>query len=279
MILTVASGKGGTGKTLVAVNLAFALKKHQNLKFLDCDVEAPNSHIFLKPHIKQLEPVYTRVPEVIAEKCTYCGKCAEICAYNALAVLKNNVLVFEDLCHSCGGCSLLCPEEAIIEKNKRIGIIEWGYADNIQFVHGKLDIGQAISPPLIKSVKNDINPAETNIIDAPPGTSCPVIASVLNSDYALLVTEPTPFGLHDLKLAIETVRQLAIPFGVVVNRTGIGPDIIQDYCDRHDVPVVMSIPLDKRIAEAYSRGDMVCEVLPEYKSRFEELAAHIDKIK
>ncbi|MBE0461476.1 MAG: ATP-binding protein [Candidatus Aminicenantes bacterium] len=271
MIISVASGKGGTGKTTVAVNLALSIKKSHPVQFLDCDVEEPNAHFFLKPNICESQPVFLPVPEVIEEKCTYCGKCAEVCAYNAIAVLKDTVLVFPELCHGCGGCQLLCPEGAIRERGKRIGIIEFGSSDNLQFIHGKLDIGQAMSPPLIRAVKKHINHTRTVIIDVPPGTSCPVIEAVKGSDFVLLVTEPTPFGLNDLQLAVETMEKLIIPFGVIINRADIGDRKVHDYCEKENIPVLMTIPMDRDIAIAYSEGKTLIETQSAYKQKFIEL--------
>ncbi|NQT79685.1 MAG: P-loop NTPase [Candidatus Aminicenantes bacterium] len=279
MIISVASGKGGTGKTTVAVNLALSLKDSHSVQFLDCDVEEPNAHFFLNIHTLQSKPVFLPVPEIIEEKCTYCGKCADICAYNAIAVLKDNVLVFPELCHGCGGCTLLCPEQAIKEKGQKIGVIEHGSDNNLQFIHGKLDIGQAMSPPVIREVKKHINAAQTIIIDVPPGTSCPVIESVKGSDVSLLVTEPTPFGLNDLRLAVETLRILKIPFGVVVNRADIGDRQVQNYCLKENIPVLMTIPMDKNIAVAYSEGKTIIETQPSYKQKFLELFKKLTKLK
>lgn len=278
MILSVASGKGGTGKTTVAVNLALSLEGSRSVQFLDCDVEEPNAHLFLKPRIHQSQPVFIPIPEIVEEKCTYCGKCAEVCAYNALAVLKDNVLVFPDLCHGCGGCSLLCPEQAIKEKGHRIGVMEFGVANDLQFIHGKLDIGQAMSPPLIRKLKKYMNSTRTIIIDAPPGTSCPVVESVKGSDVSLLVTEPTPFGLNDLRLAVETLRELKIPFGVVLNRGDIGDKHVQDYCLKENIPVLMTIPTDRNIAVAYSEGKTIIETQPAYKQKFLELFKKVQKL-
>ncbi len=278
MILSVASGKGGTGKTTVAVNLALSLEGSRSVQFLDCDVEEPNAHFFLKPQIHQSQPVFIPIPEILEEKCTYCGKCAEVCAYNALAVLKDNVLVFPELCHGCGGCSLLCPEQAIKEKGQRIGVMEFGAANGLQFIHGKLDIGQAMSPPLIREVKKHMNATRTIIIDAPPGTSCPVVESVKGSDVSLLVTEPTPFGLNDLRLAVETLRELKIPFGVILNRADIGDKQVQDYCLKEDIPVLMTIPTDRNIAVAYSEGKTIIETQPAYKQKFLELFKKVQKL-
>jgi MinD superfamily P-loop ATPase len=279
MILSVASGKGGTGKTTVAVNLALSLEGSRSVQFLDCDVEEPNAHLFLKPQIHQSQPVFLPIPEIVEEKCTYCGKCAEVCAYNALAVLKDKVLVFPELCHGCGGCSLLCPEQAIKEKGQRIGIMELGESNGLQFIHGKLDIGQAMSPPLIREVKKHMNATRTIIIDAPPGTSCPVVESVKGSDVSLLVTEPTPFGLNDLRLAVETLRKLKIPFGIILNRADIGDKQVQDYCLKENIPVLMTIPTDRNIAVAYSEGKTIIETQPAYRQKFLELFKKVQKLK
>lgn len=279
MILSIASGKGGTGKTTIAVNLALSFENNQPVQFLDCDVEEPNAHFFLKPQFLSNHEVSIPIPEIDKEKCTYCGKCAEVCAYNALAVLKNKVLVFPELCHGCGGCSLLCPEKAIKERGQRIGIIEFGSAGNIQFIHGKLDIGQAMSPPLIRKIKKYKNSTRLVIIDAPPGTSCPVIEAVKGSDFSLLVTEPTPFGLNDLKLSVETLREMNIPFGVVINRAGIGDSGVEDYCQKENIPLLMILPMDRNIAVAYSEGKSIIETQPAYREKFLELFERIQELK
>ena len=281
MIIAVASGKGGTGKTTIAVNMGLSIN---NVQLLDCDVEEPNAHIFLKPVIEKEQKVYIPVPEVNEEKCTYCGKCRQVCAYNAFAVIgpqedrKGSILVFTNLCHGCGACSYFCPQKAITEVNKEIGVIESGSSGDVQFVHGKLNVGEAMAPPLIRKVKEYINPLKTVIIDAPPGTSCPVVSSMKESDFCLLVTEPTPFGLNDLVLAVEVVRKLKIPFGVVINRADLGDDKTQIYCQKENIPIMMRIPFKKEIAEAYSQGKTIVEALPEYKREFVELFDRIKRI-
>jgi MinD superfamily P-loop ATPase len=268
MIISVASGKGGTGKTTVAVNLALALQAEKPVQFLDCDVEEPNAHFFLKPKISESQEVFMLIPEVNESRCNFCGRCAQVCAYHALAVLKDTVLVFSELCHGCGACAHLCPEKAIREVGKRIGVVESGRAGEIDFLQGRLDIGQAMSPPLIRSLKSRLDPARTVIIDVPPGTSCLVVESIKHSDICLLVTEPTPFGLHDLELAAATAKEMKIPRGVVINRAAMGDGMIRDFCDEEGIPVVMTIPFDRKIAEAYSRGQTIIEAFPAYREKF-----------
>ncbi len=272
MIISVASGKGGTGKTTIATSLALSVGEVQ---FLDCDVEEPNGHIFLKPQINIWLSVGIPVPEVDQSKCTFCGKCAEICEFNAIVVIKKKVLFFPELCHGCGGCSYICPENAIKEVERKIGVIERGNSDKIDFIHGILNVGEPMAPPLIRQVKKRLHNNSNSIIDASPGTSCPVVEAVKESDFCLLVTEPTPFGLNDLKLAVEMLRKLTIPFGVVINCADIGDAEVEKYCEREDIPVLMSIPWDRRIAEAYSRGIPLIEALPEFQNRFSQLYSTI----
>jgi MinD superfamily P-loop ATPase len=282
MIISVASGKGGTGKTTVAVNLALSLK---NVQFLDCDVEEPNAHIFLKPRIGGEKKASISVPEVDEAKCAYCGKCREVCAYHAIAVLpgsdskKGSVLIFPHLCHGCGACSLLCPQGAIKEVNREIGAIEIGEKGNMQFIHGRLNIGEAMSPPLIRQVKEYVNATRTVIIDAPPGTSCPVITAVKGSDFCILVTEPTPFGLNDLILAVEVLRKIKIPFGVVINRVDIGDGKVEDYCGKESIPILMKVPFKREIAVSYSEGIPIVEKNTSYQDKFINLYLNICGIK
>jgi len=269
MILAIASGKGGTGKTTVAVNLAkvFGFR----VQLLDCDVEEPNDHLFLKGTPRGEEPVTIPVPQVDESLCDGCGECSRLCEYHAIVSFGNTALVFPEMCHGCGGCAKVCPKKAIRERGQRIGLVETMESGNVTLIQGRLDIGVAMSPPLIRAVKARLRKGVPAILDAPPGTSCPVIATLRGADFVVLVTEPTPFGFHDLRLAVDMVRELRIPFGVVVNRVGIGDDRVHVFCGNEDIPVLLEIPDDRRIAEAYSRGELVVEALPEYLAHFERL--------
>ena len=276
MIISVASGKGGTGKTLVATSLALSLIENYKVQLLDCDVEEPNSNILLRLDMKSSQSVSIPIPKVDETKCTYCGKCAEVCAYNAIAVLKEKVLVFPELCHGCGACSYLCPESAITEEGRQVGIVERGDSGNLELVQGRLAIGEAMAPPVIREVKKYIDPANIVIIDVPPGTSCPVVEAVEGSDFCLLVTEPTPFGLNDLSLAVEVVRKLGISCGVVINRVGIGGNEVEQYCHQEGIPILLRIPLDRNIAMLYSQGIPLIEGLPRWREDFLGLFQSMD---
>jgi len=284
MIITVASGKGGTGKTLVSTSLALSLGK--DARFLDCDVEEPNGYIFLKPEIKESVKVYLPKPKVSLEKCTFCGKCASACVYNAVAVIKpkvgktkGSVLFFYELCHSCGACSLACPETAIYEEPGEKGEVETGSANGgIFFAQGRLKPSEANPVPLVKAVKKHAQDNKINIIDASPGTSCPVVQAVKDTDFCLLVTEPTPFGLNDLMLAVEMTRTLKVPAGVIINRSDIGDNAVEEYCLKEKVPVLMRIPFKKEIAVAYSKGIPLVEFFPGYKKEFKKLFRDICSI-
>ncbi|MCK4222155.1 MAG: ATP-binding protein [Dehalococcoidia bacterium] len=278
MIISVASGKGGTGKTLVATSLALSLSEKRKVQLLDCDVEEPNDHVFLRLPTDQSQPVFIRVPEIDRTKCTYCGKCAEVCVYNAIAVIKQKVLVFPELCHGCGACSYLCPESAIAEGGKEIGVVEKGSLGNLELVQGRLDIGELMAPPIIREVKKHIDSASEVIIDVSPGTSCPVVEAISGSDFCLLVTEPTPFGLNDLSLAVEVVRKLRIPCAVVINRVGVGDGKVEDYCREQGIPVLLRIPLDREIAVLYSRGVPLVEGIPEWRKAFLELFQDVNRV-
>lgn len=273
MILAVASGKGGTGKTTVSLNLARSLGRPVQL--LDCDVEEPNAHLFLKGAFRSESVVTLPVPEIDAGLCDLCGECGRFCRFHAIAAVKPQPIVFPELCHGCGGCVLVCPKKAIRERERRIGTVVTLDCGDISLVMGRLDVGISLVPPLIRGVKSKMFPGKPAIIDAPPGTSCPVVAAIRGTDYVLLVTEPTPFGLNDLMLAVDMVRELKIPFGVVVNRAGSGDDRVHNYCRSEGIPIMAEIPDDRRIAEAYSKGHLMIDELPEYANLFGELARNL----
>ncbi len=279
MIISFASGKGGTGKTTLAVNFAIYLsqfnKNHSKRIFLlDCDVEEPNAGIFIKPDITDREFVSIPVPRVDHKRCNFCGRCGEVCVYNAIAVLKNNVLIFDELCHGCGGCSLFCPVKAISEVPRKIGVVERGQSGRIKFVQGRLNIGEPMATPLIRQLKKSLGEKSEDdiiIVDVPPGTSCPVIEAIRGSDFTVLVTEPTPFGLNDLKLAVATVRKLKIPMGIVINRSSNSDSIIEDYCNTEKIPILARIRLDRNVARLYSQGMPIVNQSNQYLKVFEQL--------
>lgn len=273
MIISVASGKGGTGKTTVSTNLAASLERP--LRLLDCDVEEPNIHLFIKPDNLVATDISVFVPAIDEDRCDGCGRCAELCQFNALTVIGGKVLVFPELCHSCDGCRLICPLQAVGEGERLLGTIATGTWNNIVFSYGRLRVGEAMSPPLIDRVQSLIEADELVIIDAPPGTSCPAISAMKKSDFVLLVTEPTPFGLHDLKITVEAVRQLGIPCGLVINRAGIGDDKVYRYAECESLPILMEIAFDRRIAELYSKGRLLVEQSAAQRRRFRELFSRI----
>jgi MinD superfamily P-loop ATPase len=275
MIVAVASGKGGTGKTSVAVNMALSIGKVQ---FLDCDVEEPNAHVLLKPQITRTEPVYLQVPVVNEELCDHCGKCSDFCQFNAIFVSPEKVLIFPELCHSCGGCAIVCPMKAISEEQHRVGTLKFGSAGDLELVYGELEVGEPMAVPIIREVKRQIKSSKTVILDSPPGTSCPVIETVKGSNFCILVTEPTPFGLHDLKITVEVLENMGIPFGVVVNRAGIGDKKVYEYCREKGIPILLDIPYQGKIAELYSRGIPFSLEMPEWKEKFQNLFDKVRKL-
>lgn len=275
MIIAVASGKGGTGKTTVAT--ALALSAAEPVTLLDCDVEGANDALFFESEKKETYDVTVDIPFIERNKCTGCGACLSMCEFNAIVVVGGKALVFQELCHSCGGCVRVCKEKAIIEKPVRIGSITKAESGIVSLAGGELSIGNAMSPPVIREVKRDVRKDGITIIDSPPGTSCPMINAVKGSDYVLLVTEPTPFGLHDLKLAVRTVRMLGLPFGVVINRCDSGDSRVKDYCMSEHIEVLMMIPDRIEIAQNCSRGKTILDSGTEFEPLFHILLDTIKK--
>jgi MinD superfamily P-loop ATPase len=280
MKLAVASGKGGTGKTTVSASLVSIWQKP--VIAVDLDVEAPNLHLFLNPKITGNSNAYMEIPVADETKCTYCRKCVEICQFKAIALLGKVLLTFPEMCHGCGGCVAVCPENALSFGTRELGKICWGHAEDASFLMGTLRIGEAMSPPLMREVKKTLDemigddPVDV-IIDSPPGVSCPAINAVVDSDIIVLVTEPTPFGLYDLKLAHQAFAPLGRPMGVVLNRDGLGSNAVEEYCSGNNLEILAKIPYDRRIAEAYSDGKILSQALPELNDIFQELAEKIRK--
>jgi len=279
LTIAVAAGKGGTGKTLIATSLALALHgfRGRGVELLDCDVEEPNAHLLLHPRIVHRAEVTMRVPQVNRSVCTRCGVCAETCQFSAIAVIRDAVLTFPDLCAGCGACAYACPQDAIIEVERKVGVVEKGVAaPGVDFYAGRTEVGQQRSGFVTRAVKEEVHPDRTSILDAPPGTACPMQEAVEGSDFCVLVTEPTPFGLSDLKVAVETCRELEVPCGIVINRDGIGDHGVDEYSQAEGLPVLMRVPHDRGIAEAYSRGEALVQAQPEWAPRFRELQANIE---
>lgn len=272
MKLAVLSGKGGTGKTTVSASLAVAI---DNCQYIDCDVEEPNGSIFLKPEITESIPVNVLVPEVDASKCSGCGSCGKACQFHAIAVVKGKVLIFPEICHHCGTCLIACPHEAIREIERTTGVVEANNSST--FLQGRLNIGEPISIPIIRELKRRAKENLPVILDCPPGASCTVVQSIEGCDYCILVTEPTPFGLHDFKIAVGLVKKMGIPFGVVVNKASEEKRSIQEYCEKNDIEVLMEIPYSKEIAQAYSKGMLPVQNNSEWKRKFIELYKTVER--
>jgi len=276
MRIVVASGKGGTGKTTVATSLA--LSAGSAIHFLDCDVEAPNAALFLAPTLETRQEVGIILPVVDESICTHCGKCAEVCEFHAIAVIGQKTLIFPELCHGCGSCALICPAKAISERLEVMGSLEGGTTPaGLDFAQGVMNVGEPMAVPIIRELKKwpPARPFEIEIRDAPPGASCPVVETMRGADFILLVTEPTPFGLHDLKQVVGITRELGIPAGVVINRDGIGDHAVEVYCAESEIPILMRIPMERRIAEGVAQGKTLVAATPEYRPRFEALLLDI----
>ena len=267
--LAVAAGKGGTGKTLVATSLAQAMNRRfpGRVEILDCDVEEPNVHILLNPAIEVEQPVEIRVPEVDLDRCVRCGRCAQVCENSAIAVIRQAILTYPELCSGCGSCAFVCPRGAITETPRRVGTVYLGATpEGIRFAGGEVDVGNQKATPVTKAVKGQVSPDRISIIDAPPGTACPMQETVEESDFCLLVTEPTPFGLSDLGAAVETCRSLGVSCGVLINRAGSGFEGVEKYCEAEGLPVLLKIPQDRAIAEAYSCGETLLSAQPQWEA-------------
>jgi MinD superfamily P-loop ATPase len=276
--IAIASGKGGTGKTTVATNLAYvAVRAGHRVAYLDCDVEQPNGHIFLKPTIRQREPVLETFPRVDRDKCDRCGRCNDVCQFSAIVRAGQQMLVYPDLCHGCGGCLLACPVGAITEAHYEVGEVATGHAGAIDFAQGVLHVGRPRAVPVIKAVKSMFVNADLIVLDAPPGTSCSVVETVRGVDFVMLVTEPTPFAFHDLTLAVETMQTLDLPCGVVVNRAGLNGEVTRSYCRDRRIPIFAEIPDDMRLAKACSGGLIAVDVLPDLVPLFQQLLRDVSE--
>jgi MinD superfamily P-loop ATPase len=280
MNLAVASGKGGTGKTTIAVNMAcFLAYSGQQVQYLDCDVEEPNGYIFLEPQFGQRKPARITVPVIDSNRCTSCGECSKKCQFKALVNLPGNMLLFPELCHSCGLCALVCPEGAITEGEREIGVIETGVGKgNVNFAQGVLRVGEPMAAPLIRQVKREYLSGHIRIIDCPPGTSCPVVEAISDADAVILVTEPTPFGLHDLKIAVTVAQTLGKPIGIVINREQGHFSPLNQYIAASNLKVLTAIPEDREVTKAYSTGSLMFNVLPAYREYLAELTVNLGRV-
>ncbi len=281
MKIVVASGKGGTGKTTVTACLTRVL--FGKLTVVDLDVEAPNLHLFLKPEITDTQTAHMTVPQVDQALCIHCRRCSEICQFKAIADLGEVLLTFPELCHGCGGCMAVCPEAALTAGRRALGQIRRGYAGEVAFIEGRLRVGEAMSPPLMRAVKATVDAyldtaTATVIFDAPPGVSCPAVNAVMDSDLVVMVTEPTPFGLYDLELAFTAFNAMGLPMAVVVNRSGRGDEGVDQFCRREGLPIVGRIPYERRIAEAYSQGQIPVDVVPGIKAVFRGVGAALKRM-
>lgn len=270
MKVAVLSGKGGTGKTTVSASLAVSSPPCQ---YIDCDVEEPNGYIFLKPKIDTSVPVSVLVPEVDKEKCTGCGICGRTCQFGAIAVVRSNVLLFPEICHHCGACVIACPEDAIREVDRVVGVIEMN--EDQSFLQGRLNVGEPISIPIISKLKSQAKEDMLVILDCSPGASCTVVESIEECDFCILVTEPTPFGLHDFKIAVQLVRKMGLPFGVVLNKASKSDSIIHDYCQEENIEILLEIPFSEDIAKAYSKGILPAQDSYVWKTKFQKLYERI----
>lgn len=281
MKIAIASGKGGTGKTLLSTNLFYTLQQdNQPVALIDCDAEEPNDREFITGELLNTDIITQKVPVIDAQKCTFCGKCKEYCSYNAIVMLKpaSFIEVVEDLCHDCGACLAACEYDAITEKDKDLGQVStFNVGHNSRLIEARANVGVYSPVPIIKKAIKQPENGETLILDAPPGISCPFIATVEDADFVLLVTEPTPFGLNDLKLSVETLEQLNKKMGVIINRSGLGDRSVYQYLHEKNLPLLMEIPFDKRIAEAYSKGKLITVELPEYRKAFAELYQKVEQ--
>jgi MinD superfamily P-loop ATPase len=274
MKIAIASGKGGTGKTTISVNLAALLKDMgRQVTLVDCDVEEPNSHFFLSTTWQDEKTEYVPVPKIDDAKCLgeSCQKCSQACKFKAMIWMVNSIMVFPELCHSCGLCNLVCPADAISDTVREVGTLRHGQGRGVDFYGGLLRIGEAMAPPLISKVKEDASYNDIQLLDCPPGTSCPVIESLQGADFVILVTEPTPFGLNDLRLAVGLMRKLGYPFGVVVNRAGMGDDCVEKYLEKESIPLIASIPHTQEAATAYSKGELLIDAFPSFKESYQAL--------